>query len=98
MGNEENKGTAMHEPATKNGAHEITVVLNGTEVKVKKGPYSYEELFALAFPDEAIPPGYDQPITYSRPHLHVQGHLLPGQPPIELYDGEVINVVSAHKS
>ena len=97
MGDEE-KGTAMHEPAAKYGAHEISIVLNGTAVKVQKGSYSYEQLFTLAFPGETIPPGYDQPITYSRPHMHVEGHLLPGQPPIELHDGEVINVVSAHKS
>ncbi len=79
-------------------SHQITIVLNGTQVKVREGrKYSYEDLFALAFPGETIPPDYAEPITYSRPRQHTSGSLLPGQF-IELHDGEVINVVPTHKS
>jgi len=98
MSNQQDRAIVEQDPDSKHVPHEVTIVLNGTALKVNKGLYSYEQLFALAFPNEAIPPGYDQPITYSRPHQHVQGHLLPGQPPIELHDDEVINVVPTHKS
>jgi len=77
---------------------EIFIVVNGSRKRVQKSHYTYEELFDLAFPGEAIPEGYDEPITYSLPHQHVEGHLLRGQHPLELHEGEVINVIPTHKS
>lgn len=77
--------------------HEIAIVLNGTGKKVPKGKYTYEQIFDMAFPGQPIPPGWEQPITFSLPHQHHEGSLLPGDS-IELRNRMVINVRSSIQS
>jgi hypothetical protein len=76
---------------------EVTIIINGTPTKVEKGRYSYEQLYALAFPGRPLPSGAEQPITYKFLHGHQEGVLLPGEA-IEIHEGMVFNVEPTFKS
>jgi hypothetical protein len=87
----------MEQPE-KEHAHEITVILNGSETKVLKQKYSYEEIFKLAWPNDSIPTDDAQPITYKMQREHKTHDLLPGDKPIELKEGMIIDVTPSTKS
>lgn len=83
--------------ASKPGHHEVTIVINGTPMKVQKARYTYEQIYTLAFPGQPLPKGTELPITYKLPHGHQEGSLLPGDD-IEILEGMVFNVQPTIKS
>ena len=77
--------------------HDVEIVLNGTETQVNKGHYTFEQLYALAYPNLAVPTGKEIPITYTEKKGKNPGSLLPGES-VEVKEGMVFNVRSNTKS
>lgn len=77
--------------------HDVEIVINGTEIRVPKGHYSYEQLYKLAFPNLPVPTSNDIPITYTDKHGKHPGALLPGEM-VEVKEGMVFNVRPNTKS
>lgn len=75
----------------------ITIVVNGREHKVEKGAISFEEVVALAFPNDT---GGQivYTVTYRRGHPDKpEGTLAPGQS-VKIKDGMIFNVTRTDKS
>ncbi len=78
--------------------HIVSIILNGTPKEIQKKKYSYEELYQLAWPNDPIPTDDAQPITYKMPKEHKTHDLLPGDKPIEIKEGMIIDVTPSTKS
>lgn len=77
--------------------HDVEIVINGTETRVAKDSYSYDQLYKLAFPNLPVPTGNDMPITYTDKNGKHPWALLPGER-VEVKEGMVFNVRPNTKS
>jgi hypothetical protein len=75
----------------------ITIVVNGREHRVEKGVMTFEEIVALAYPNDT---GNQivYTVTYRRGHSdNHEGTLAPGQS-VRIKDGMIFNVTRTDKS
>jgi hypothetical protein len=56
----------------------VTILVNGTEHEWPKGEIKFEEVVALAFPNESKDPQVIFEVTYERDHGNQEGMLNPG--------------------
>jgi hypothetical protein len=76
----------------------ITVIVNGREKEVPRGPISFETLVSLAFPLPPAGPNVSFTVTYRKGlDSHPEGSLTQGQS-VRAKHGEVFNVRATDKS
>jgi hypothetical protein len=76
----------------------VTIKVNARQRVVERGPISFEQLVALAFPDQQPGPNTTYTITYRKgPAPKPEGSLLPGQS-VNVKNGMIFNVRSTDKS
>lgn len=76
----------------------VTIKVNGRQRVVERGPISFEQLVAIAFPDQQPGPNTTYTITYRKGPAHKpEGSLLPGQS-VNVKNGMIFNVRSTDKS
>lgn len=76
----------------------VTIVVNGRDVEVEKGPISFEQLIAIAYPTPPTGANVSFTVTYRRgPDSNPEGSLTQGHS-VRVKNGMVFNVRATDKS